>query len=46
MLTSLFSAIFLPIFLTTKESQLDQEKARARRLTEHRLNARLLRFNI
>lgn len=46
MIESLFISIFLPMFLASKESQAAQEKARARRLAEHRLNARLLRFNI
>lgn len=46
MITSLFVAIFLPMFLTLMQSRVAQEKARARRMAEHRLTPRLLRFNI
>jgi hypothetical protein len=34
---------FLPIFLAAKAAQ---EKARERRMAEHRMNARLLRLNL
>lgn len=40
-----FVAIVLLIMLGTQWSA-DQEKARARRMAEHRMNARLLRLNI
>jgi hypothetical protein len=43
---SMFVAIFLPIILSGKQWRKEQERARARRLAEHRMNARLLRLNI
>jgi hypothetical protein len=39
-------AIFLPLFLTGKRARAAQEKARARRLADARINARLLRLNL
>jgi hypothetical protein len=42
----IFVAVFLAVFLSGKEWREAQEKARERRMAEHRLNARLLRFNI
>ena len=39
-----FAALFIPIILS--ESKAAQEKARARRLADARMNARLLRFNL
>jgi hypothetical protein len=45
-----FFTFFLPIFILFTGSENDQraaeEKARERRLKEHRMNARLLRLNI
>jgi len=35
---------FLPVFLSKDREA--QERARARRMAEHRMNARLLRFNL
>ena len=40
-----FVAIFLPM-LSGKQWKAEQERARERRMAEHRMNARLLRFNI
>ena len=42
----LLVTIFLPFLLLGKEWQAAQDKARARRMAEHRMNARLLRLNI
>jgi hypothetical protein len=39
-----FAASFLPLILS--ESKAAQDKARARRLADARMNARLLRFNL
>jgi len=39
-------AIFLPIILSGKQWKAAQDRARARRMAEHRMNARLLRLNI
>ena len=48
MLVSIFVSIFLPmiIVLSGKQWRAAEEKARARRMAEHRMNSRLLRFNI
>ena len=48
---ALFVAIFLPLFflpfiMSGKEGRAAQDRARARRMAEHRMNARLLRLNI
>ena len=48
---ALFVAIFLPMFLLSllmsgKQWRAAQDRARARRLAEHRMNARLLRLDI
>ena len=43
---ALFFAIFFPFLLWGKEWRALEEKARARRMAEHRMNARLLRMNI
>lgn len=40
---SLLVALAVPFLFF---SRADEEKARARRMAEHRMNARLLRFNI
>ena len=41
-----FVAFFLPMILSGKQWKAEQEKARERRMAEHRMNARLLRLNI
>jgi hypothetical protein len=43
---SLFIAIFLSLILSGKQWKAAEERARARRMAEHRMNARLLRLNI
>lgn len=43
---SLLVAIFLPLIMLGKEWIAAQDRARTRRLAEHRMNARLLRLNI
>jgi multidrug efflux pump subunit AcrB len=45
-LISILVAIFLPLMFSGKWWQAEQEKARARRLTDAKMNARLLRFNL
>jgi len=45
----LFVAIFLiffPFIMSGKQWEAAQERAHARRMVEHRMNARLLRLNI
>lgn len=42
-LVSVFVALAVPFLFFSK---MDEEKARARRMAEHRMNARLLRFDI
>ncbi len=37
---------FLPLFLSGERGRAAQEKARTRRMAEHRMNARLLRLNL
>lgn len=44
-LVSLFVAIFLPLILSGKHWRAEQDRARERRMAEHRMNARLLRLN-
>jgi hypothetical protein len=41
-----FVAIFLPLILSGKHWREEQDRARARRMAEHRMNARLLRLDI
>ena len=41
-----FGAIFLPLILTGKQSKAAEDRARERRMAEHRMNARLLRLDI
>lgn len=47
-----FFSFFLPVFAAfialsgSKEWQAAEDRARARRMAEHRINARLLRLNI
>ena len=43
---AVFVAIFLPMILSGKEWRAAEDRARARRMAEHRMNARLLRLNI
>jgi hypothetical protein len=43
---AMFFAIFLPLILPEKQRRAAQDSARARRMAEHRMNARLLRLNI
>ena len=46
---ALFVAIvlcFLPLIMSGKQWRAAQDTARARRMAEHRMNARLLRLNI
>jgi hypothetical protein len=46
---ALFVAIFLlflPLIMSEKQWRAAQDRARARRMAEHRMNARLLRLNI
>ena len=45
-LVAMFLAIFLPLILSGKQWRAAQDRARARRMAEHRMNARLLRLNI
>lgn len=40
-----FLAIFLALFFAERGAA-TQEKARARRMAEHKMNARLLKFNL
>jgi uncharacterized membrane protein len=43
---AIFVAIFLPLILSGEQSRAAQDRARARRMADHRMNARLLRLNI
>jgi hypothetical protein len=43
---ALFVAILLPLIMSGKEWRAAQDRARSRRMAEHRMNARLLRLNI
>jgi len=43
---AVFVAIFLPIILSGSQWKAAEDRARARRMAEHRMNARLLRLNI
>jgi hypothetical protein len=48
-LAGVFLAIFLaflPLMMSGEQWRAEQEKARARRMAEHRMNARLLRLNL
>jgi hypothetical protein len=42
----LFVAIFLPLIMSGEQWKAAQDRARARRMAEHKMNARLLRLNI
>jgi hypothetical protein len=43
---TLFSAVFFPLILSGKQWRAAEDKARARRLADAKMNARLLRLNI
>jgi hypothetical protein len=43
---ALFVAIFLPFSMSGKQWRAAQDGARARRMAEHKMNARLLRLNL
>jgi hypothetical protein len=43
---ALFLAILLPLFLSGERWRAAQDRARARRIADARMNARLLRLNI
>jgi hypothetical protein len=43
---TIFVAIYLPMILSGKEWRAAEDRARERRMAEHRMNARLLRLNI
>jgi len=43
---ALFVAIFLPLILSGEQWRAAHDRARERRMAEHRMNARLLRLNI
>jgi hypothetical protein len=43
---AIFVAIFLPLILSGEQWRAAEEKARARRIAEARMNARLLRLDI
>lgn len=45
-LVAVLIAIFLPLIMSGKQWTAEQDRSRARRMAEHRLNARLLRLNI
>ena len=42
----LFVAIVLPLIMSGEQWRAAEERARARRMAEHRMNARLLRLDI
>lgn len=50
LVASVFASIFLPVILifvlSGKQWIAAEERARARRIAEHKMNARLLRLNI
>jgi len=43
---AIFVAIFLPLILSAEQWRAAEDRARARRIAEARMNARLLRLNI
>jgi hypothetical protein len=45
-LVSLLVAFLLPVYFLSDSAKEGQEKARARRLTDAKMNARLLRLNL
>jgi hypothetical protein len=46
MFGAMFLAIFLPLILSGAQWRAAEDRARARRMAEHRMNARLLRLNL
>jgi len=50
MLFVVLASVFLPIFIlfvvSGKQWRAEEDRARTRRMAEHRMNARLLRLNI
>lgn len=42
----IFVALFVPLFLSGERGRAAQEKTRARRIADARMNARLLRLNL
>jgi hypothetical protein len=45
-LVSIFLPMFFAFVVSGKQWRAEQDRARERRMAEHRMNARLLRFNI
>ena len=45
-LVAIFVAILLPLFLSGERWRAAQERARARRIADAKMNARLLRLNL
>jgi hypothetical protein len=45
-LVAIFAAILLPLFFSGERWRAAQDRARARRIADAKMNARLLRFNI
>lgn len=43
---AVFAALVVPFYMMSGHVQAAEEKARLRRMAEHRMNARLLRFDI
>lgn len=43
---SMFCAMVLPLLLSGKQGKAAEDKARARRIADAKMNARLLRFNL
>jgi hypothetical protein len=43
---AIFAAIFLPLIMSGERSRAAEDRARARRMAEARMNARLLRLDI
>jgi hypothetical protein len=43
---AIFSAVFLPLILSGKQRRAAEDRARARRIADAKMNARLLRLNI
>jgi hypothetical protein len=43
---ALFLAVFLPLILSGKRWRASEDRARARRIADAKMNARLLRLNI
>ena len=42
----IFVAVLIPLILSGKQWREQEDRARARRMVEHRMNARLLRLDI